>query len=328
MTLRHPEFERLYASEIAPLVATAEQKVRRLRKTRQPIAIGVALVWAIAVMAGVYVLSPTQPLAVLIGLGVFGLFGAGVLFGAIRHTGSESYARQFAVEIATLMVGKCLGAKFIAHPKRTHVGYREFADLGGFEKLSQPRLRYGLAGVRNGRAFRVVHAFSGSAGAYSSSERMSGPDHHSVSFNGLIIEVDIPTSDGAVVVWRRDWLKDALSSLAGGEAFQEVLTGEAAFDERYGMRASGQGGAGSLLGRDFARAFLAMERDLFEQPVTLSAAVLEGRFFLSVSRPGKNALSDLEPRQSYESGLTYEERARRAYHELALAGEIVGRLPL
>ncbi|RVU38747.1 DUF3137 domain-containing protein [Hwanghaeella grinnelliae] len=322
------EFKQFYKNRIAPLVEEAEAKTRGLRGKRRPLAAAVAGAWLVAAGAGIYALHEGQPMLVIIALCVFAVFGGLVLFGAIGRDGSAGFAKEFAGKIAALLTEKGFGGDFIANPDDDHVRYGVLADLGGLKKLAKPRLTYGLSGIWNGRAFRLLHLHSSSRGSYSSSEKMSGTPYHSVSFNGVVLEVDLPAATPAIVIRERDFLKDLLSKQPDGFELQDFTAGVAEFDDRFQVRTDNPDAAKDWITPEFARAFAAIQTDLLAAADTISAAFFEGRFYFSATRAGMNILSDLEPQLKLESVLSYEERAERAYQELCLPCGVLARLPL
>ena len=321
-------FEEFYRDAIASLVEEAEAKARKLRRTRQPLALAIAAVWLFASGAGIYALPKPQPLPVLIGLSVFAVVGGLILWGAIRYTGSQTYAKGFAEKIATLLTQKGFNGTFIADPDRDHVDYRTYGEASGLKKLIGARPIYGLSGCWNNRSFRLVHAKSSSAGNYSSSERQSGGEYHTVYFNGVILEVDLPGSSPTIVIRERAWIKDIASKFLGQDRFVEITVDDEVFDAKYQVTTDDPENAASWITPDFAQAMMSLEGDPFSSPVTLHAAFLGGKLFLSVTRPGKNIMSDLEPSPSYEKTVSYERRAKEASEELGLACTILDRLPL
>lgn len=322
------DFDAFYRRTIAPLVEEAEEEVRRLRQSRQPLAIIVSLLWLVSASGGIYAISEGQSVAVLIFLTVFALFGGGILYGAIRFTGSESFAKSFAEQTASLLVEQSFGGEFYAPPDRYFVDYPSFVEVSGMKGLRGTKLRFGLAGSHKGHPFKAAHARSSTQGQYSGTDRMSGSEHHSVSFNGLILEVNLKRRTPTIVITERTKLKDLLLQFSGSENLQIATSGDDDFDKYFQISTDDISKVHDFITPQFTRAFATLERDVTGASSTVTAAFFNEKFVFVVTRPGKDILSSLMPSRRHEHGRPYSERTAMAYTELSLPYAILEHVPL
>ncbi|WP_350333867.1 hypothetical protein [Coralliovum pocilloporae] len=317
------DFDHYYQKALAPLVKSAEDKVLRLRKSRGLLALVLAALWTATASAGILALRETQPLGVLIGLGVFAGFGALIIFGATRKSASTDYEREFAAQIAGQMIKRACGGVFIQDPAQTFIDYRSASDLGCVPLPGAGLLHYGMRCAFEGSAVRLASAKFSSRGKHSPDDRMSGPDHHEVYFEGLLVEVDLPRTAPEIIIRRQgDRIDQALRpSLPDG--FETIPSGNPGFDSLYEAATRDRQGATAWVTKEFARKFMELHAQFNMEPGGLSAAFHGGVFFLSIYRRERNGeistenlLSLLNPAPGRR--FSYQDRATEAWREVRI----------
>ena len=324
------EFSTFYAREIAPRVDDGQKQVKKFRKTRQSLASILSGIWLVLGGGLIAVIwTSTDEILPLIIVGFMTVFGGLIMFFAVRNSASRTFERDFAGEIANVLVERAQLGTLELHPKDGFVDYKALEGLD--ERLIYNAIpAYGISGAHNRVSFRLLRVCFTTRTPYGGNETSTGRPH-TVYFDGPLVELDLPRAAPVIVVRSKTSFVDRAMSSRLREGLQDVDVAHSGFSNRFEVKSSQPVDARNWLTQGFLDGVMRLPGVLSLHDSRF-CFVFQGRrmwvgiFFeqRETQLEGEGILDLLAPRP--ERSTPYKDRVKATFYELKVPSLLISEL--